>query len=84
MFMVTASPMWMPLHCPVGSKNYMKESKNYMSTFPCGIVFHFTDFTHPHIHQATMFAVGNHCREKQVAESDTMVGRLQLNQQFLI
>ena len=29
MFMVTASPMWMPLHCPVGSKNYM-------STFPCG------------------------------------------------
>ena len=30
-----------------------------------------------------MFAVGNHCRVQQAAESDTMVGRLQLNQQFL-
>ena len=38
MFMVTASPMWPPLHWPVGSKNYMKASKTYMTTFGLWVI----------------------------------------------
>ena len=53
-------------------------------TITMGLAFHFTNFTHAHIHRATMFAVVNHCRVQQVTESDTMVGRLHLNEQFLI
>ena len=36
--MVTASPMWPPLHWPVGSKNYMKASKTYMTTFGLWVI----------------------------------------------
>ena len=38
MFVLTESPMWMPLHWPVGSENYMKVSKNYMTTIGLGAI----------------------------------------------